>query len=92
MSDGMSGFLKNFAYKGLWIVLLCIRHDGGRVQSNEGGVYDAQFVQLPDQTGHNRLQFGVIHLMKKAVISVRSARVSTMTLRRCGSLAWTSCM
>ena len=41
--------------KGFWVVLLRVRHDGSGIQTNEGGVHDPQFVQLPYQVSHNRL-------------------------------------
>ena len=49
-------FLGELAFcKGFWVVLLRVRHDGSGIQTNEGGVHDPQFVQLPYQVSHNRL-------------------------------------
>ena len=49
-------FLGELAFrKGLRVVLLRVRHDGRGIQTNEGGVHDPQFVQLPYQIRHNRL-------------------------------------
>ena len=43
--------------------------DGCGVQADEGDIHDAKLGQLPHQICHNRLQLGVIHLTKEAVIS-----------------------
>ena len=42
-------------YKGFWIVLSGVCHDGRGIQANKGGVHDPQFVQLLYQIRHNRL-------------------------------------
>lgn len=55
-------------YKGFWIVLLCVCHDGRGIQPYEGRIHHAQLIQLPHQIRHNRLQFRVIQLPQKAVI------------------------
>ena len=63
-------FLGEFAFcKGSRVVLLGVRHDGRGIQTNEGGVHDPQFVQLPYQIGHDRFQRTVVQLPKEAVIS-----------------------
>lgn len=63
-------FLGEFAFcKGSRVVLLGVRHDGSGIQTNEGGVHDPQFVQLPYQIGHDRFQRTVVQLPKEAVIS-----------------------
>ena len=54
--------------KGLRGVLLRVRHDGRGVQTNEGTVHDPQFIQLPHQIGHDRLQRTVVQLPQEAVI------------------------
>ena len=48
-------FLGEFALrKGFRVVLLRVRHDGRGIQTNEGGVHDPQFVQLPHQVSTHR--------------------------------------
>ena len=42
------------AFIGFRVVLPGVRHDRSRLQANEGGVHDPQFVQLPYQIRHNR--------------------------------------
>ena len=54
--------------KGFWIVLLGVCHDGCGVQTNERGVHDSQFVQLPYQISHDRLQRTIVQLPQAAVI------------------------
>ena len=54
--------------KGFWVVLLRVRHDGCGIQTNERGVHDPQFVQLPHRIGHDRLQRTVVQLPQAAVI------------------------
>ncbi len=55
--------------KGFWIVLLCIRSNGRRVQTNERSVHNAQFVQLFHLLRHNFLQFPIVYFFEKTVIS-----------------------
>jgi len=54
--------------KGFWVVLLRVRHDGCGIQTDEGCVHDPQFIQLPHQVGHDRLQRTVVQLPQAAVI------------------------
>ena len=62
-------FLGELAFrKGLRIVLLRVRHDGCGIQTDEGCVHDPQFIQLPHQVGHDRLQRTIVHLPQAAVI------------------------
>ena len=62
-------FLGELAFcKGFWIVLLRVCHDGRGIRTNEGGVHDPQFVQLPHQIRHDRLHRTVVQLPQAAVI------------------------
>lgn len=62
-------FLGEFTFcKGFWVVLLRVCHDGRGIQTDEGGVHDPQFIQLPHQVGHDRLQRTVVQLPQAAVI------------------------
>ena len=54
--------------KGFRVVLLRVRHDGRGIQTNEGGVHDLQFIQLPHQIRHDRLQRTVVQLPQETVI------------------------
>ena len=54
--------------KGFRVVLLRVCHDGRGIQANEGGVHDPQFIQLPYQIGHDRLQRTIVQLPQAAVI------------------------
>ena len=45
-----------------------IRHDRSGIQTDEGCVHDPQFIQLPHQVGHDRLQRTVVQLPQAAVI------------------------
>mgnify|MGYP007003063527 CR=1 FL=1 len=54
--------------KGFRVVLLGVRHDGCGIQTNERGVHDPQFVQLPYQISHDRLQRTIVQLPQAAVI------------------------
>ena len=62
-------FLGELAFrKGLWVVLLRVRHDGCGIQTNERRIHHAQLIQLPHQIGHDRLQRTVVQLPQAAVI------------------------
>ena len=62
-------FLGELAFrKGLRVVLLRVCHDGCGIQTNERRIHHAQFVQLPHQIGHDRLQRTVVQLPQAAVI------------------------
>ena len=62
-------FLGELAFcKGLRVVLLRVRHDGCGIQTDEGCVHDPQFIQLPHQVGHDRLQRTVVQLPQATVI------------------------
>lgn len=62
-------FLGELAFcKGFWVVLHGVCHDGRGIQTDEGGIHDPQFVQLPHQVGHDRFQRTVVQLPQEAVI------------------------
>ena len=62
-------FLRKLAFcKGFRVILLRVCHDGCGIQTDEGGVHDPQFVQLPHQVGHDRFQRTVVQLPQAAVI------------------------
>ncbi len=55
--------------KGFWIVLLCVRRNGSRVQADKGSVHNAQLVQLFHLMCHDFFQFPVVQFLEKTVIS-----------------------
>ncbi len=66
---GMVLWLELIRGKGFWIVLLCVRRNGGRVQTDERSVHNAQLVQFFHLPRHDFFQFPVVQLLEETLVS-----------------------
>ena len=62
-------FLGELAFcKGLWVVLLRVRHDGCGIQTDEGCVHDPHLIEFLHLCRHDFFQCSVIHFFEETVI------------------------
>ena len=69
VSFGMVFRLKLIRGKGFWIVLLRVCRNRGGIQANKGTIHDTQFVEFFHLFRHDFLQFPVVLLFEKTVVS-----------------------